>query len=91
MPEPPPETLAWLRQSAKLDGATTAQVLLHLLERVEALEARDKEDANCWALVRQSMHRLRERIEVLEQRPIPGTVELATPTPSPPRPGQVGA
>jgi hypothetical protein len=34
-----PETLAWLRQSAKFDGAVTAQVLLHLLERVEALEA----------------------------------------------------
>jgi len=54
MPDsPPPETLAWLRQTAKFDGATTAQVLLHLLERVEALE----------------------------QRPIPGTVELAAPTP----------
>jgi hypothetical protein len=34
-----PETLAWLRQAAKFEGAVTAQVLLHLLERVEALEA----------------------------------------------------
>ena len=48
-----PETLAWLRQTAKFEGAVTAQVLLYPLERVEALE----------------------------QRPIPGTVELATPTP----------
>jgi len=39
MPKPlPPQTLAWLRQSAAVDGAVTAQVLLHLLERVEALE-----------------------------------------------------
>ena len=39
MAEPLPETtLAWLRQTAKFDGAVTAQVLLHLLERVEALE-----------------------------------------------------
>ena len=34
-----PETLAWLRQSAAVDGAAYSQVLLHLLERVEALEA----------------------------------------------------
>jgi len=34
-----PETLAWLRQTAKFDGGVTAQVLLHLLERVEAFEA----------------------------------------------------
>jgi hypothetical protein len=33
-----PETLAWLRQTAKFEGAVTAQVLLHLLERVDALE-----------------------------------------------------
>jgi hypothetical protein len=39
MPEPLPETLAWLRQTAKFEGAVTVQVLLHLLERVEALEA----------------------------------------------------
>jgi len=38
MPEPPPETLVWLRQTAKFEGAVTAQVLLYLLERVEALE-----------------------------------------------------
>ena len=36
---PTPETLAWLRQCAALDGAVYPQVLLHLLDRVEALEA----------------------------------------------------
>jgi hypothetical protein len=41
MPEsPPPETLAWLHQSATVKGSTYSQVLLHLLERVEALEQR---------------------------------------------------
>jgi hypothetical protein len=53
LPSLPPETLAWLRQSAAVDGAAYTQVLLHLLERVEALE----------------------------QRPIPGVVELAAPAP----------
>ena len=32
------QTLAWLRQSAAVDGAAYSQVLLHLLERLEALE-----------------------------------------------------
>jgi hypothetical protein len=50
---PPPETLAWLRHAAAVDGAAYSQVLLHLLDRVGALE----------------------------QRPIPGFVELAAPTP----------
>ena len=34
-----PEALAWLRQSAAF-GCVTSQVLINLLERVEALEAR---------------------------------------------------
>jgi len=39
MAEPLPKTtLAWLRQTAKFEGAVTAQVLLHLLERLEGLE-----------------------------------------------------
>ena len=38
MPEPPPETLAWLHQAARIDGATYAQVLLMILERLELLE-----------------------------------------------------
>jgi hypothetical protein len=35
-----PQTLAWLRQSAVLDGSAVSQTLLNLLERVEALERR---------------------------------------------------
>jgi hypothetical protein len=35
------QALAWLRQSALADGSTYSRVLLHLLERVEALEAAD--------------------------------------------------
>jgi hypothetical protein len=35
-----PQALAWLRQSVLADGSTYSRVLLHLLERVEALEAR---------------------------------------------------
>jgi hypothetical protein len=34
-----PQTKSWLRQSAAVDGAAYSQVLLYLLERVEALEA----------------------------------------------------
>jgi hypothetical protein len=36
-----PQVLAWLRQCASVDGNTYSQVLLHLLERVEALEKRE--------------------------------------------------
>jgi hypothetical protein len=53
MPDsPPPETLVWLRHAASC-GQRDAQLTLHILKRLEALE----------------------------QRPIPGTVELAAPTP----------
>ena len=37
-----------------------------IVRRVEALEAHDKEDASCWAMVRSGMHALRARIEALE-------------------------
>ena len=40
-----------------------------IVRRVEALEARDKEDASCWAMVRSGMHALRERVEALEAAP----------------------
>jgi hypothetical protein len=36
----PTTTLAWLHQSATVKGSTYSQVLLHLLDRVEALEAK---------------------------------------------------
>jgi len=40
MPEPLPETtLAWLHHSAAVHGSAYSQVLLNLMERVEALEA----------------------------------------------------
>ena len=45
MTEPPPETLAWLHQAARIDGATYAQVLLIILERLELLE-KAQEDAD---------------------------------------------
>ena len=55
MPDsPPPETLAWLRHAASC-GQRDAQLTLHILERLEALE----------------------------QRPIPGAVELAALAPEP--------
>ena len=38
MNEPPAETVAWLKQSAKLDGSTYSQILLMILERLELLE-----------------------------------------------------
>jgi hypothetical protein len=47
---PPPETLAWLHQSATVKGSTYSQVLLHLLERVEALE--QKYETQRWAILK---------------------------------------
>jgi hypothetical protein len=40
--------------------------LLELRARIEALEARDHENANCWDMARSGMGALRERIEALE-------------------------
>ena len=36
---PKPETIAWLQQSAALDGSATSRTLLEVLERLERLEA----------------------------------------------------
>ena len=49
-----------------------------LRKRVEALEACDKEDANCWQSVRASMHELRERVIALEatQSPSPSAERM---------------
>jgi hypothetical protein len=46
--------------------------IIELRARVAALEACDKEDANCWSAVRASMHALRDRVEALEatQQPL---------------------
>jgi hypothetical protein len=84
----PPETLAWLRQSAALDGAVVSQTLLNLLERVEALEKKHETQRLATLEWGEDVNRLMrwiddhlKRIMALEQRPIPGTVELAAPTP----------
>jgi hypothetical protein len=50
----PLTTLAWLRQSAAVDGAAFSQVLLHLLERVEALEHKNRLDVEAWASMRRA-------------------------------------
>jgi hypothetical protein len=53
--------------AAQLEQADSTHFCVNALaNRLEALEARDKQDASCWASVRTSMHRLRERIEALE-------------------------
>ena len=75
----PRKTLAWLHQAAAA-GVAKRIALRHLMERVEVLEVHDTEDASCWALVRASMHSLRERIEALEaaQRPPADHAPVAT-------------
>jgi hypothetical protein len=40
--------------------------ILELRDRIATLETQNNEDANCWAMVRSSMHAFRERLEVLE-------------------------
>jgi hypothetical protein len=61
-----PETLAWLRQTAKFEGGVTAQVLLHLLEQVEALEAKDQLDVEAWASMRRASCDYQRRLSNLE-------------------------
>ena len=90
MPEsPPPETLAWLHHAASC-GQRDAQLTLHILERLEALEKKYETQRLAtleWGkdvdkLMRWSDKHL-QRIMALEHRPIPGTVELAAPAPQP--------
>ena len=62
-----------------------------IVRRVEALEAHDKEDASCWAMVRSGMHALRERVEALEAAPQDKldrliALDAADPTPDPAMP-----
>jgi len=73
-----PEVLAWLRQSVLVDGSTYSRALLHLLERLEALEADATEQSQSSLFCNEAIVR---RLEALEQRPIPGSVELTAPTP----------
>jgi hypothetical protein len=86
MAEPlPTTTLAWLRQTAKFEGAVTAQVLLHLLERVEVLEAKDQLDAEAWASMRRASCGYQRRLLNLEAAKNlcqqDEDAELAAPTP----------
>jgi hypothetical protein len=60
-----PETLAWLRQSARA-GQVEPQVLLHLLEWVDALEADATEQSQSSSFCNEAIVR---RLEALEQRP----------------------
>jgi hypothetical protein len=68
-----PEDLAWLRQCAAVDGNTYDRLLLHLLERVEALEA-----------AQQQPHKVRlDRLIALDRdddAPTPEAAPVATPT-----------
>jgi hypothetical protein len=64
-----PETLAWLRQTAKFEGGVTAQVLLHLLERVEALEADATEQSQSSSFCNEAIVRRLEALEAAQRPP----------------------
>jgi hypothetical protein len=55
-----------LAKSEAEDGCHTDACILELHARIEAMEARDHENANCWDMARSGMGALRERIEALE-------------------------
>jgi len=83
-----PQTLAWLRQSAKFDGATTAQVLLHLLERVEVLDQKYETQRLATLEWGKDVDKLMrwiddhlKRIMALEQRPTCAESAQVDPTP----------
>ena len=79
-----PKTLAWLRQSAKFEGAVTAHVLL-LLERVEALEEKNRLDMEAWASMRRASCDYQRRLLILEaaqQQPTPVATDKEQPLPS---------
>ena len=73
-----PETLAWLRQTAKFEGAVTAQAILHLLERVEALEADATEQSQSSSFCNEAIVK---RLEALEQWLTCGDFVQVPPTP----------
>ena len=56
----------WAQQALWVETYEDSSCIMELLHRIEALEACDKEDANCWSAVRASMHALRARVEILE-------------------------
>jgi hypothetical protein len=74
--------LAWLRQSVLVDGATYSRVLLHLLERLDALEATNQLNAEAWASMRRASadyHRRLQNLEAAQQQPadhVPGATKM---------------
>lgn len=79
------QTLAWLRQSAAVDGAAYSQVLLHLLERVEVLEADATEQSQSSSFCNEAIVRRLEAleaanhfVEVPKMVPTPDAAPLAT-------------
>jgi hypothetical protein len=63
----PPETLAWLRQCAALDGAAYPQVLLHLLKRVEALDKDSIEQSKSNSFCFEAVIKRLEKLEAAQQ------------------------
>jgi len=60
-----PETLAWLQQAASA-GVAEPMVLMHVFERLDALEASDRIDAEAWASVRRASCDYQRRLLNLE-------------------------
>ena len=84
-----PETLAWLRQAAAT-GLAEAMVLRHVMERLDALEAADRLDAEAWASMRRANCDHQRRLLILEaaqQQPVgyapAATGMVATPESAP--------
>lgn len=71
-----PSTAAAMERLSTSPSKPPMTEIEELRARIEALEACDKEDANCWQSVRASIHGLRERVEALEGKY--ETMRLAT-------------
>ena len=69
MPDsPPPKTLAWLRHAASC-GQRGAQLTLHTLERLEALEADATEQSRSSSFCNEAIVRRLEALEAAQQQP----------------------
>lgn len=58
----------WRNVEQWSDGGSTDSCILELRSRMGRLEAYEREDANSWGAVRESMHNLREHFEALKKR-----------------------
>jgi len=77
-----PETLAWLHHSAAVHGSAYSQMLLNLLERVEALEADAIEQSQSSRFCNEAIVRRLETLEAAENlRQQDEDAKLAAPTP----------